>query len=152
MDITVKILQGQELFIKITCDATVADLKSKVSEQIGVAPDQQRVVFKGKALPDHSKLRDCEVVSGSKLFLTIKKTATITPPDAKLTQKPTSTSTSALWEEMLKFLKRHFTETDAKKVLEKMKEHHHGRLNSLSLDDIERLAHMNLEARKQNSR
>jgi hypothetical protein len=63
------------------------------------------------------------VVSGSKLFLTVKKSSpTDAPSDARSIHKPTQKPSPVLWEEMIKFLKRHFTDADAKKVLEKMRE------------------------------
>lgn len=45
-----------------------------------------------------------------------------------------------LWTELSTLLNRHFSEEDARKVLDEFRNDFYGNLRNLSLDDIERLA------------
>ena len=49
---TIKVIirqsSGDQTEIQVAPDATIADLKAKVQEALSVAPEAQRLIFKGK--------------------------------------------------------------------------------------------------------
>ncbi|XP_052063398.1 ubiquitin-like protein 4A [Mytilus californianus] len=90
------------------------------------------------------RLSDYKISDGDKLFLFHKKRQmTFTTPDACAISAQNIT-----WGKLENFLKRHFTHQDAEKVATEFKKDFYNRIDSLSLDDIERLAICHLLTRR----
>jgi hypothetical protein len=72
---------GQQYHISIAASATVAELQEVLSQETGVAPTSQKLVFKGKPLITPSNLAvslaALNIPNGSKLLLIGAKIATV---------------------------------------------------------------------------
>ncbi|XP_045165278.1 ubiquitin-like protein 4A [Mercenaria mercenaria] len=167
MRIYVKILKGSECEVSISAGASIHDVKLQLQSQVSIPVDQQKLIYQGKALLDEKSLAHYKIGDGAKLFLMLKKpgtgatpaTSSSTPshtplkspeivPMAVDVQEEEFTITedpTGFWEKLSVFLKRHFTEKDAVKVLKEFKKNYDRGLDSLSLDDIERLAAKKLQ-------
>lgn len=133
MLISVKILKGEECTIEVSASTSIISVKQLVAQQLQIPVHQQKLVFKGKTLSDSQCLCDYNIVDGNKLHLFISKGAQ-------------SASSSIFWDQLLKFLEKHFTPSDAMKVLEEFKKNQASKMASLSLDDLERLAALNMDS------
>lgn len=151
MHIYVKVLKGNEIQVAVSPSHTVEDVKGILEMQFCMPAAQQKLVFKGKTLTDGKRLSDYQISDGDKLFLFQKKgdlssaSTPITPghTHVELPVQPSevfSSTTTVLWDKLSDFLQRHFTKTDAQKVLIEFQKDFYGQLKGLSLDDIERLA------------
>ncbi|XP_022235589.1 ubiquitin-like protein 4A isoform X1 [Limulus polyphemus] len=137
MLISVKILQGKEYSIEVAASSSINDVKRLVAQQLHIPVDQQQLVFRGETLSaDGLNLCDYNIMEGNKLHVFVRKEE----KDAN------STSQSVvLWNELENFLLKHFSPSDANCVLEQFKKDFSSSVSSLSLDDIERIAIMNLD-------
>ncbi|XP_052780590.1 ubiquitin-like protein 4A isoform X1 [Mya arenaria] len=161
MRLNIKVLKGSECAVSISPSAVVHDVKVQLQNQISIPVDQQKLVFQGKALADDKALSYYKVTDGSKLYLMLKRpgggmtpaTCSSTPSHSPGTtshmdlqsQEDTYTVTrhndpTGFWRKLHTFLKRHFTERDAARVIKEFEKQFDCGINSLSLDDIERLA------------
>jgi len=144
MHLTVKILNGEECTLAASPSSLVSDVKEQVAALMAVPVQDQKLLFKGKALMDGKLLRDYGVEDSCKITLVIKKGSvksnapTVAPTTSEnvLPSQPES----PVWEKMRTFLKRHFKESDVEPVLREFRDEFERNLSSLSLDDIERLA------------
>ncbi|XP_060589600.1 ubiquitin-like protein 4A [Ruditapes philippinarum] len=163
MRILVKVLKGSECAVSISSGASIMDIKQQLQSQVSIPVDQQKLIYQGKALLDEKTIEHYKIGDGAKLFLMLKKpgagatpaTSSSTPSQTPIKSPdvaPMAVDTpqeeeftlpddpSGFWKKLSDFLKRHFTDKDAIKVLKEFKKNHDRGLNSLSLDDIERLA------------
>lgn len=169
MHIYVKILKGSECEVSIAAAANVQDVKQQLQNQVSIPVDQQKLIYQGKALSDEKSLAHYKIGDGAKLFLMLKKpgsgatpaTSSSTPSHTPVSLKSPDMAPMAVdsqeeeftikddpagfWEKLFNFLKRHFTEKDAVKVLKEFKKNHDRGLMNMSLDDIERLAAKKLQ-------
>ncbi|KAL4227093.1 hypothetical protein ACF0H5_015067 [Mactra antiquata] len=169
MRLYVKVLKGSECEVSISSAADVLDVKVQLQSQVSIPVDQQKLIYQGKSLCDSKSLAHYKITDGAKLFLLLKKPgsgmtpATSSTPSVTPLKSPDMTPMSVdsldepftitddptgFWEKLSTFLKRHFTEKDAGKVLKQFKKDYDRGLNSLSLDDIERLASKQLHNSK----
>ncbi|XP_008334996.1 ubiquitin-like protein 4A [Cynoglossus semilaevis] len=139
MIITVKPLQGKECNVQVTEDEKVARVKELVSERLNIPANQQRLLFKGKALADEHSLSDYSIGPESKLNLVIRP-AGGSGTSGLATSPSSSTAQGGVWQILSTILARHFTPADAAKVHEQLIKDYERSLRQLSLDDIERLA------------
>lgn len=148
MKITVKRISGPDCSIEVTDTDDVIRMKNLVEGNLGAPAHAIRLVFKGRTLTDDKTVRDCGLKEGDKLYAVIKKDQIGTPPpESKSTAAPTATS-GALWTQMNILLKKHFREQDAENVLREFQKEFNQTINGLSLDDIERLATVNLQSQQ----
>ncbi|CAI9715710.1 4A [Octopus vulgaris] len=145
MNINVKILKGRECTVKISPSDSIQKLKELIAVQMDIPVGQQKLVYQGKNLSDEKTINSYQIPENGKVFLVTKK--------SDETPSPSSTAQSSHFYDKLRlFLCRHFTDSDADLVLTEFKKDFENRLNSLSLDDIERLATIKLfQAKKLNS-
>lgn len=134
MQITVKILNGQEVRLEVSASDQISLVKRQVSEKLEIPVLQQRLIFRGKTLADSSTLREHHIVDGSKLHLSVKKQ----------TDGVSGGNANEFFRLLRDFLKGHFSEHDTEQVMQKFKEDFKTWVWSLSLDDIERMAALHL--------
>ncbi|KAF6729298.1 Ubiquitin-like protein 4A-A [Oryzias melastigma] len=72
MILTVKPLQGKECSVQVTEDEKVSTVKELVSERLNIPANQQRLLYKGKALADEHRLSDYSIGPEAKLNLVIR--------------------------------------------------------------------------------
>ncbi|KAM4664525.1 ubiquitin-like protein 4A [Discoglossus pictus] len=130
MQLTVKALKGKETHIQVSEGDTVLALKRLVEEKLQIPVSQQRLVYRGKALADEQCLSYYSIGPGSRLNLMLK--------DRVAQDVPAGGNT--VWKSLAVILAKHFSPTDAERVLEYVQKDYERSLSLLSLDDIERLA------------
>ncbi|XP_005922725.1 ubiquitin-like protein 4A [Haplochromis burtoni] len=149
MILTVKPLQGKECSVQVTEDEKVSTVKELVSERLNIPANQQRLLYKGKALADEHRLSDYSIGPEAKLNLVIRPVGERTAvsgtaaPGGGGSCSSTSSGSSTqggVWQTISTILARHFSPADAAKVHEQLIKDYERSLRQLSLDDIERLA------------
>ncbi|XP_040011205.1 ubiquitin-like protein 4A [Xiphias gladius] len=146
MILTVKPLQGKECSVQVTEDEKVSTVKELVSERLNIPANQQRLLYKGKALADEHRLSDYSIGPEAKLNLVIRPVAERTGASGMAAASSSSSSSSSssthggVWQNVSTILARHFSPADAAKVHEQLIKDYERSLRQLSLDDIERLA------------
>ncbi|XP_041643779.1 ubiquitin-like protein 4A [Cheilinus undulatus] len=142
MILTVKPLQGKECSVQVTEDEKVSKVKELVSERLNIPANQQRLLYKGKALADEHRLSDYSIGPEAKLNLVIRPLGERTGASGMAASSSSSSSGSQgrVWQTVSTILARHFSPADAAKVHEQLIKDYERSLRQLSLDDIERLA------------
>lgn len=141
MILTVKPLQGKECSVQVTEDEKVSAVKELVSERLNIPANQQRLLYKGKALADEHRLSDYSIGPEAKLNLVVRPVGERTGASGMAGSSSYSSSTQGrVWQTVSTVLARHFTPADAAKVHEQLIKDYERSLRQLSLDDIERLA------------
>ncbi|KAG8194819.1 hypothetical protein JTE90_017258 [Oedothorax gibbosus] len=139
MLVSVKILKKGCIDIEVSASASVTSLKEIVARRLSIPVDQQTLVFRGKTLLDSEALCDYNIVEGNKIHLFVRN---------ENTESGTQTQEAPLdfYEQLQKFLDKHFSPSDAEKVLEEFRKNLSDQLRHLSLDDIERIATLRLDS------
>lgn len=146
MILTVKPLQGKECSVQVTEDEKVSTVKDLVSERLNIPANQQRLLYKGKALADEHRLSDYSIGPEAKLNLVIRPVGERTGASGtasssySYSSSSSSSSQGRVWQTVSTILARHFSPADAAKVHEQLIKDYERSLRQLSLDDIERLA------------
>lgn len=141
MILTVKPLQGKECSVQVTEDEKVSTVKELVSERLNIPANQQRLLYKGKALADEHRLSDYSIGPEAKLNLVIRPVGERTGASGMAAGSSGGSSTQGgVWQTVSTILARHFSPADAAKVHEQLIKDYERSLRQLSLDDIERLA------------
>ncbi|XP_026199102.1 ubiquitin-like protein 4A [Anabas testudineus] len=140
MILTVKPLQGKECSVQVTEDEKVSTVKQLVSERLNIPANQQRLLYKGKALADEHRLSDYSIGHEAKLNLVIRPAGERTGASGTAASSSSCSTHSGVWQMVSTILARHFSPADAAKVHEQLIKDYERSLRQLSLDDIERLA------------
>ncbi|KAK2837456.1 hypothetical protein Q5P01_014668 [Channa striata] len=141
MILTVKPLQGKECSVQVTEDEKVSTVKQLVSERLNIPANQQRLLYKGKALADEHRLSDYSIGPEAKLNLVIRPVGERTGASGMAAGSSSSSNMhGGVWQMVSTILARHFSPADAAKVHEQLIKDYERSLRQLSLDDIERLA------------
>jgi len=86
MQIFIKLLTGRTITLEVAHTDTVASVKARIQQEEGIAPEQQRLIFAGKQLDDHSRLQDCSILKDSTIHLaTSTRGQSHSPPPAAAT-------------------------------------------------------------------
>eukprot|EP01134_Creolimax_fragrantissima_P001957 CFRG1957T1 len=119
ISLIVRSLKGVLYPIKVLPEDPISVLKKKVAKQTSVPVEHIRLILKGKALPDESKIQDVGLEDQSKVHFTIKPAAkasvatTVAPTTAKPitasapihTSRPEVLTDDTFWEQLEEFLK-----------------------------------------------
>ncbi|XP_076846332.1 ubiquitin-like protein 4A [Brachyhypopomus gauderio] len=135
MILTVKPLQGKECNVQVTENEKVSTVKELVFERLNIPPDQQRLLYKGKALADEYRLSDYSIGPEAKLNLVVRPAG-----ERGGASGAEGGGGSEVWRLLSGVLAKHFSPADAAKVQEQIVKDYERSLRQLSLDDIERLA------------
>ncbi|KAJ8953547.1 hypothetical protein NQ318_002967 [Aromia moschata] len=122
MKVTVKSLKGGSSLIDITEKTTILEVKKLVEKDIKIPAAQQTLVLLGKTLQDDKCVQDYpKIKDGTKLFVAIKK------------QESLNTVLN-------RFLKKYYSDDQCKLIVDEFMRNFHSKVESLSLDDLERIA------------
>lgn len=67
--ITVKNVSGEKIVIKGKSSCTIENIKHQIFGKIGICPEKQILVFKGRQLENEKKIKDYNIKSGMTLDL-----------------------------------------------------------------------------------
>ena len=94
LTLTIKCSNASQTTVTIEPEASVLDLKAKISEVLSVPSSQQRLIYKGRVLKDESTLRDYDIQDGHTVHMVkgAAPTSANPPPPAAFSAPPVNTS------------------------------------------------------------
>jgi hypothetical protein len=72
MDVSVQILTGRSISLRISVNDTIQDVAEKIRMKEGINPDQQLLLYNGRRMHVDCTVSDCNILANSKLFLTVR--------------------------------------------------------------------------------
>jgi len=122
MKIFVKVLQGDGCMLDVNENMKILDVKKQIELDLKVPVAQQTLVLFGRTLADEQTIAFYpKIKDGTKVHLVIRK------PES-------------LDEILGRFLQKYYSEIQTKAILEEFMKDFHAKVQSLSLDDLERIA------------
>ncbi|KAK9754712.1 Ubiquitin family [Popillia japonica] len=122
MKIFIKVLRGDGCTMDVEKTTKIIDIKKQIEGNLKVPVAQQTLVLLGKTLLDENTIGFYpKIKDGTKLHLVIKKPESL---NAVLTR----------------FLRSYYSEEQTKLIMDQFMKDFQTKVNSLSLDDLERIA------------
>lgn len=122
MKLTVKSLKGESCVVSVGEKTTILELKKLTEKELKIPASQQTLVLLGKSLQDDKCIGDYpKIKDGTKLFVAVKKMET-------------------LHGVLAKFLAKYYSEEQCQLIVDEFMRNFYSKINSLSLDDLERMA------------
>lgn len=126
MKLIVRSLKGETCMVEVTESTSILEIKKMVENNIKIPFTQQTLVLLGKTLQDdktigfYPKIKD-----GTKIYVAIKKPETLNVV-------------------LNRFLKKFYSEEQCKMIVDEFMRNFQTKVDSLSLDDLERIAKFEL--------
>ncbi|XP_068009099.1 ubiquitin-like protein 4A [Melanerpes formicivorus] len=151
MLLTVKALQGRECSLQVSPEEQVGVVKQLVAESLEVPVEQQRLLYRGKALADDRRLCDYSIGPSARLNLVLKPPPPArggpenngdAPPPGFQTPPDSSDFFAPFFRgegDLAQVLGRHFGAQEVPRILQQLQKDYEQSLRGLSLDDVERL-------------
>lgn len=122
MKIFIKVLRGDGCLMEVQESTKILEVKQRIEQELKVPVAQQTLVFLGKTLLDDKTICSYpKIKEGTKLHLVIKK------PES-------------LQSVLERFLLKYYTSDQCKLILDEFMRDFYAKVDSLSLDDLERIA------------
>ncbi|XP_058460911.1 ubiquitin-like protein 4A-B [Malaya genurostris] len=122
MKLTIKILKGEEYVVETTEDSTILDIKVELERKSAIPVEHQKLLLVGKTLVDEKTVASYGTIrDGSKLTLVVKK------PDS-------------LRDVIQRHFKKYLQEEQSQRLTNEFMKDFDGKIQQLSLDDLEKIA------------
>jgi len=158
MLLEIKILGGKDITVEIPVDADVTSLKQKIERLFDIDFESQKLLIKGRPLTDDKKLSDYKISNGNKLNLIVKKSSQKTTAGSSQQNEAANTTTLSkekeesknkygvndFWKTLERLLANKYSHEEGEKIMIQYKKDYDSLLNTMSLDDIERVAKQQL--------
>ncbi|XP_050297720.1 ubiquitin-like protein 4A [Anthonomus grandis grandis] len=122
MQIIIKCLKGGSTSAEVDQGTSILDVKRKVEKDLKIPINQQTLLVLGSPLQENKTVGDYpKIKEGTKLYVVIKK-----PESFQMV--------------LTKFLRRAYSEDQTRLIFDEFMRNFKKNINSLSLDDLEKLA------------
>uniref|UniRef100_A0A4W4DRK7 Ubiquitin-like domain-containing protein n=1 Tax=Electrophorus electricus TaxID=8005 RepID=A0A4W4DRK7_ELEEL len=114
---------GPSVVAQVTENEKVSTVKELVFERLNIPPNQQRLLYKGKALADEYRLSDYSIGPEAKLNLVVRPAGERNSGAVvhnSTSSHSSGSSGSGVWQSLSGVLAKHFTPADAAKVQEQI--------------------------------
>ncbi|KAL1498188.1 hypothetical protein ABEB36_009025 [Hypothenemus hampei] len=126
MHIILKCLKGRSTSAEVDDTTSIIDLKRKVERDLRIPISQQTLIVSGSPLHDDKKVGDYpKIKEGMKLYVIVKKAESVQ-------------------EALGRFLKNYYSDEQCQSIVDEFMKDFQRKVSNLSLDDLERIAIMNL--------
>ncbi|XP_017040179.1 ubiquitin domain-containing protein DSK2 [Drosophila ficusphila] len=121
MQITIKVLKGQDCTLDVMPTSTILEVKQQIEKQLHISAANQKLLLLGRPLNNEQTISSYpNIKDGSKLNLVVMK--------------------PCLRDSILRGFRKHYPENQAERLTNEFMADFERKINEQSLDDLERLA------------
>ncbi|XP_047146838.1 ubiquitin-like protein 4A isoform X1 [Hydra vulgaris] len=136
MELTIKILGGEEYNVTVDQTQPILYLKKLVEKKYGIPTTQQKLLYIGKTLGDEKTISECGIRCKSKINLIVMKN--VTDSSSKYTSED-------FWKTLEAVLLKYHSHSVAQNIISQFEKDYKHLIATMSLDDIERIASRSLK-------